>query len=106
MKFTVVLMALQKTPVLPEFHYWIAAWVAFGQIPDDRFLQACFERDQEKVLNNAHYTARNYEDIKDWMTKEAPLESFGSNCLKWYPIKMQREAAEKLTVYAAKQHST
>jgi hypothetical protein len=103
-KYHHVIHSLKKTPVLPEFHYWIAAWIAFGQIPQDLFLQACFENDYEKVLNNPHYTTRNYQDIKDWLNREAPPESFGSECLKWYPVKMQREAEEKLRLFAEHQH--
>ncbi len=106
MRFRIILTALKQTPILDEFHYWLAAWIAFGQIPESSFLKSCLLREIEHALLHAHYSTRNYQDIKDWMDRNAPLESYGSECLKHYPIKMQREAEQTLTAYAEKQHSS
>ncbi len=106
MRFRIIITALKQTPILDEFHYWIAAWIAFGQIPESSFLKLCLLRDVNSAMMSSVYSARNYQDIKDWMDRNAPLESYGSECLKHYPIKMQQEAEQTLTVYAEKQHSS
>jgi hypothetical protein len=104
MIFHVAVASLKRTPILPQFHYWIAAWVAFGQIPEERFLRECLQNNTEEATINPHYTSRNYQDIRDWLNANAPLESFGPECLKYYPIKKQNQAEEKLKIYAEAQH--
>lgn len=106
MNFHTAIRLLKLAPILPEFDYWLAAWVSFGQIPESPFLKACLQLDDERAMNDRTYSARNYQDIKQWLMTHAPLESFGAGCLKFYPIKKQNEAMQNLTMFAEAQHSS